>query len=103
MQNLAAVLETVFTEHVADLRTVEQATLDADLGQAVRPGPSHREAPKQAKADERRERRLAKYQQVWALHRDGWSGEAIARHLGSRAVPSSVTCGTRPFPNAGSQ
>ena len=82
MQNLAAVLETVFTAHVAELRTVEQATLDAGLGPAVRPGPSHREAPKQAKADERRERRLAKYQQVWALHRDGWTGEAIARHLG---------------------
>jgi transposase len=82
VQNLAAVLETVFTAHVADLRTVEQATLDADLGPAVRPGPSHREAPKQAKADERRERRLAKYQQVWILHRDGWTGEAIARHLG---------------------
>src|SRR3954451_9673162 len=82
VQNLAAVLESVFTAHVADLRTVEQATLDADLGPAIRPGPSHREAPKQAKADERRERRLAKYQQVWALHRDGWTGEAIARHLG---------------------
>jgi transposase len=82
VQNLAAVLETVFTMHVADLRTVEQATLDVDLGQAVRPGPSHREAPKQAKADERRERRLAKYRQVWGLHRDGWTGEAIARHLG---------------------
>ena len=82
VQNLAAVLETVFTAHVADLRTVEQATLDADLGPAIRPGPSHREAPKQAKADERRERRLAKYQQVWALHRDGWTGKAIARHLG---------------------
>jgi transposase len=82
VQNLAAVLETVFTGHVAELHTVEQATLDADLGQAVLPGPSHREATKQAKADERRERRLARYRQVWALHRDGWSGEAIARHLG---------------------
>src|SRR3954470_3663751 len=82
VQNLAAVLETVFTTHVADLRTVEQATLDADLGQAVRPSPSHREAPKRAKADERRERRLAKFQQVWVLHRIGWTGEAIARHLG---------------------
>jgi hypothetical protein len=45
VQNLAAVLETVFTTHVAELRTVEQATLDADLGPAVRPGASHREAP----------------------------------------------------------
>src|SRR3954447_24250380 len=71
VQNLVAVLETVFTAHVAELHTVEQATLDADLGQAVRPGPSHREAPKQAKADERRDRRLAKYQQVWALHQVG--------------------------------
>jgi transposase len=74
VQNLAAVLETVFTAHVADLRTVEQATLDADLRQAVQPGPSHREATKRAKAEERRERRLAKFQQVWALHRDGWPG-----------------------------
>src|SRR4051812_34939800 len=81
VQNLAAVLETVFTAHVAELHTVEQATLDADLGQAVRPGPSHREAPKQAKADERRDRRLAKYQQVWGLHQVGWTGEAIARPL----------------------
>jgi transposase len=82
VRNLAAVLETVFTAHVAQLRTVEQATLDANLEQAVRPGPSHREASQRAKADERRERRLARYQQVWALHQDGWSGEAIARHLG---------------------
>jgi DNA-binding transcriptional regulator LsrR (DeoR family) len=29
-----------------------------------------------------RERRLARYRQVWGLHRDGWTGEAIARHLG---------------------
>jgi transposase len=82
VQNLAAVLETVFPGHAAELHTVERTTLDADLGQAVRPAPSHREAPKRAKVDERRERRLAKYQQVWALHRDGWSGEAIAHHLG---------------------
>jgi transposase len=78
VQNLAAVLETVFIAHAAELRTVEQEGPE----QAVRPGPPHREAPKRAKADEHRERRLARYRQVWALHRDGWSGEAIARHLG---------------------
>src|SRR3954462_4465445 len=100
VQNLAAVLEAVFTMHVAELRTVEQATLDADLGQAVRPSPSHREAPKRAKADERRERRLAKFQQVWVLHRIGWRPSPAI--LVSRAVPSSVTCGTRHFPSAGS-
>src|SRR3954469_2733618 len=100
VQNLAAVLEPVFTAHVAELRTVEQATLDADLGQAVRPSPSHREAPKRAKADERRERRLAKFQQIWVLHRIGWRPSPAI--LVSRAVPSSVTCGTRHFPSAGS-
>src|SRR3954452_15625958 len=82
VQNLAAVLETVFTAHAAELRTVEQEGPDVGSEQAVRPGPPHREAPKRAKADERRERRLAKFQQVWVLHRIGWTGEAIARHLG---------------------
>jgi transposase len=82
VQNLATVLETVFTAHAAELRTVEQEGPDVGSEQAVRPGPLHREAPKRVKADERRERRLARYRQVWALHRDGWSGEAIARHLG---------------------
>jgi transposase len=33
-------------------------------------------------AAERRERRVARRRQVWALHREGWSGHAIARHLG---------------------
>ena len=33
-------------------------------------------------AAERRERRLARHGQVWALYRQGWSGEEIARHLG---------------------
>ena len=31
---------------------------------------------------QRRARRLATDEQVWALHRQGWSGEAIARQLG---------------------
>jgi transposase len=82
VQNVAEVLETVFTTHAADLRAVEQANPDAGSEPTVRPAPPHREASKRAKAAERRERRLARYQQVWALHRDGWSGDAIARHLG---------------------
>jgi transposase len=44
MQNLAEVLETVFTAHAADLRRVEQANPDADAPQTVRPVPPHREA-----------------------------------------------------------
>jgi transposase len=82
VQNVAEVLETVFTAHAADLRAVEQESLEAGPEPAVRPAPPHRDAGRQAKAAERRERRLARYQQIWALHRDGWSGDAIARHLG---------------------
>jgi transposase len=33
-------------------------------------------------ASQRRARRLATYEPVWALRRQGWSGEAIARQLG---------------------
>jgi transposase len=66
--------------HAADLRAVERAIPDA--GHAVPPAPPRRAADDRAKAAERRERRLARYNQVWALHRDGWSGTAIARHLG---------------------
>src|SRR3954453_351452 len=71
VQNLAAVLETVFTAHVAELRTVEQAAVDADVGQAVRPSPSHREAPKRRQACERRARRLATVRLFWVLRRSG--------------------------------
>jgi transposase len=33
-------------------------------------------------AAERRQRRMARYQQVWRLRREGWPGHAIARQLG---------------------
>ncbi|WP_282184643.1 transposase [Azospirillum argentinense] len=82
MQNLAEVLETVFTTHAAELRRVEQAPADANGIETVRPVPPHRDTGTRAKATERRERRLAQWRQVWALHRDGWSREAIAGHLG---------------------
>jgi transposase len=50
-----------------------------------RPGhgrPACAAAAARAKAAERRARRLARYRQVWRLHREGWPGHAIARHLG---------------------
>ena len=43
------------------------------------PAPSTKE---QRRAEQRRARRLASYQQVWTLHHQGWSAPAIARQLG---------------------
>jgi transposase len=82
LQNLAGMLETVFTTYVAELSAVEPADGDTAQDGTVRPAPSHQPATARAKAAERRERRLARHRQVWELHQDGWPGQAIARHLG---------------------
>jgi len=81
-QNVAEVLETVFTLHAADLRMAEPANQNVVPAQSVPSAPPRRTANKHAKAVESRERRLATHQRVWALHDEGWSGVAIARHLG---------------------
>jgi transposase len=54
VQNLAAVLETVFTAYAADLRTVEQATPDADPGQTwpITPGGHQASQSRRAAAGE---------------------------------------------------
>jgi transposase len=85
LQNLAETLETVFTAHSKDLRAVEQAVRRAGLPApkvAVQPVPSQPGTTARAKAAERRARRLARHREVWALHRKGWPGHAIARQLG---------------------
>ena len=48
----------------------------------VRPAPPQGDAQARLKAAKRRDRRLALYQQIWALHREGWPKVHIARHLG---------------------
>ena len=85
LQNLAEALETTFTAHAASLRAVERAERrprPAARDTAVRPARPRQDAAARAKAAERRQRRLARYRQVWRLHREGWAGHAIARHLG---------------------
>jgi transposase len=86
LQNLAETLETVFTGHASSLRAVEPGARQPDLpaaGEAVQPNrPQRGAASARAKATERRERRLARHQQVWELHRVGFPGHAIARQLG---------------------
>jgi transposase len=85
MQNLAEVLETVFTAHTSSSRAVEPVARQAEApaaGEAVQPDRPQQEAKARAKATERRERRLARHQPVWELHREGFPGHAIAHQLG---------------------
>lgn len=84
LQNLAEALELVFSTHAADLHAAEQARRDAVLAEhgTVRIAPSEPQAKAKLLAAGRRARRLARHGQVWALYRQGWSGEKIAPHLG---------------------
>ena len=84
LQNLAEALETTFTTHAASLRAVDQARHQAVIadGGLVPVAPPRSPVRALSLAAKRRERRMARYRQVWSLHREGWSGHAIARHLG---------------------
>jgi transposase len=84
LQNLAEALEVVFSTHAKDLHAAEQARRDAMLAErgTVPIAPSEPQAKAKLLAAERRTRRLARHEQVWALYRQGWSGEKIAPHLG---------------------
>jgi transposase len=87
LQNVAEALEQVCSAHSPVLTAVHEAMRQAPIRQAdgsvAVPVPLPPPAPTaQELASQRRARRLATYEQVWALHRQGWSGEAIARQLG---------------------
>ena len=84
LQNLAGTLEVVFTAHAKDLRAAEQGCREAggaEHGKVSIPPPEP-QAKAQVLAAARREPRLAAHERVWELHGQGYSGEAIARHLG---------------------
>jgi transposase len=87
LQNLAATLEEVFNAHSQDLVALHEATrpapvrLDADAV-VVPIEPPVAGATKRQQIAPNRARRLATYEHVWALHRQGWSQRAIAAHLG---------------------
>jgi transposase len=84
LQNLAEALQLVFTAHAHDLRAAEQARREAMLAEhgVVPLPPSEPQTKAKLLAAERRERRMARHAQVWALYRQGWSGEKIGPHLG---------------------
>ena len=87
LRNLAETLEQVFSEYGQELKAVEQAAAltpvshsDGSVTVPISPSPAPKDA--QVKAQQRRDRRLATFQQVWDLRQQGWSGKAIATKLG---------------------
>ena len=84
LQNLAGTLEVMFTAHAKDLRAAEQGCREAGVAEHGRVSipPPEPQAKAQVLAAARREPRLAAHERVWELHGQGYSGEAIARHLG---------------------
>jgi transposase len=87
LQNLAEALDQVFSTHGSALKAVRdmlgRTRVVQPNGQtAVLVPPSTPTPQAQTRAAQRRARRLATYEQVWTLHREGRSNRAIAQHLG---------------------
>jgi transposase len=87
LQNLAEALDQVFSTHGQALQAVRDALSHTPVvqpdGRTVVPVPPSPPPPQaQTQATQRRARRLARYEQVWALSRQGWSPRAIAQQLG---------------------
>jgi transposase len=87
LQNLAEALEPVFTTHDRALQAVNAAMRqqpvplpDGTVAVAVPPPPTP--PAEEARAAQRAARRQARYDEVWALHRQGWSTAAIAAQVG---------------------
>jgi transposase len=87
LQNLAEALEPVFTTHDRALQAVNAALRqqpvplpDGTVAVAVPPPPTP--PAEEARAAQRAARRQARYDEAWALHRQGWSTAAIAAQVG---------------------
>ena len=86
VQNLAEALTQVFNLHGKALKAVNEASSrtpmtrpDGTVVIPVPPASPSRHA--QVQAAHSRSRRLARHEQIWALRRQGWTGQAIARQL----------------------
>lgn len=87
LQNLAETLDQVFGNHPAAIEAVNETNRQtpvilADGTEAVAIPPPASSAQARTRAEQRRAERRARFEQVWALHRQGWHHDAIARHLG---------------------
>ena len=87
LQNLAEVLDQVFTTHHQALDAVnaalrQQPVALPDGTVAVRVPPRTTPKAVQQRAAQRAARRQALYDEVWTLHHAGWTAPAIARQVG---------------------
>jgi transposase len=87
LQNLREALDQVFLTHSPVLDAVNETGRQQPLllpaGVVAVPVPPHDiPLPAQQCAAQRQARRHALHQQVWALHREGWTAPAIAQHVG---------------------
>ena len=88
LQNLREALDQVFTTHHQALDAVnalgrQQPIPLLEGGVAVPvPPPAETPTPAQQHAAQRQARRQALRTQIWTLHQQGWTGAAIAQHMG---------------------
>jgi len=87
LQNLREALDQVFLTHgkaldaVHDLARQQPVPL-SDEAMAVPVPPHDIPRPAQQRAAQRQARRQALHTPVWTLHQQGWTGAAIAQHVG---------------------
>src|SRR5262249_7497350 len=106
-QNLVETLLQLFNRHSDVVQVVNEATgrtphlrPDGTVGVPVPPASPPRHA--QVQAAHSRSRRLARHEQIGALRRQGWTGQAITQRLriGKTTVLRSLrspTCAERPY------
>jgi transposase len=87
LQNLREALDRVFATHGQVLEAVnalgrQQPVRLPEGVLAVPVPPPETPQPTQQRMAQRQARRQALHQQVWTLHRQGWTARAIAQHLG---------------------
>jgi len=86
VQNLAETLTQLFNRHSHAFQVVNEASgrtprLRPDGTVVVPVPPSAPPRHAQVQAAHGRSRRLARHEQIWALRRQGWTGQAIAQQL----------------------
>jgi transposase len=86
LQNVAETLTQLFNRHSDAFQVVNEAIsrtphLRPDGTRVVLVPPSAPPRHAQVQAAHSRSRRLARHDQIWALRRQGWTGQAIARQL----------------------
>jgi transposase len=83
LQNLLTTLEQAFGGHSQTLkRLVPTHSLSQDETVVVPVLPPQPPTQERQRAEQRRARRWANYEQVWELRQAGWSGTAIAHQIG---------------------